>query len=500
MRRHFTILLLLFAFTACKERKEIFELSSKKEILYYKLEKELNPSLSETIEAEIIDSEIRLVIPELADRKALIASFEYEGKSVFVNEAEQVSGETANDFSQPFSYLVFAEDGSEKKFDIVISVLDKLKFGLPHIYINIDNGEEIISKEDYLKGNIRIDGKGEYNDYTGRLGIKGRGNTSWTAPKKPYRIKLDNKASLFGMHEYKDWILLAEYLDGTMLYNSIPYKAARLLGLPYTNHMLPVELTINGEYRGVYTFTEHKEVGEYRIDISKDGVLLELDTYFDEEWKFKSAKYDLPVMVQFPKEKDMTEEMLNDIKADFEVFESLVYDESFPYNEWLDYFDIHSFVNYMIVYQLTLNMEINHPKSTYINRPAGEKYHMGIIWDFDWGFGFEVKFKHYDLSTAALPLFWEQNTAGKTFFSRLMEDPVVKDLFAERWAWFKTNAYEELKDYVITCSVLIQNALPKDHEIWGKRGSSGDASTDLERVLEWLDARVAYIDTYVAGF
>jgi hypothetical protein len=152
------------------------------------------------------------------------------------------------------------------------------------------------------------------------------------------------------------------------------------------------------------------------------------------------------------------------------------------------------------VYQLTLNQEINHPKSTYINKLAGGKYSMGIIWDFDWGYGFQGKYKHYDMSTAELPLFWATETSGKRFFSRFMEDPRVQSLFKERWNWFRTNKYMELKAYVTSWSDLIGPVLADDHALWGNRDSSGDPAIDLQRVLNWLDARVDYLDNYVSAF
>ena len=500
--RHLKIALFFFGLLlfGCQESLHVVVLSTEKEFIDFSLEKSLNPSLDETVTAEIINSEIWLIIPELADKKQLIATFNYKGDFVLVNTKKQESGISVNDYTAALKFIIQAEDGTQKVYSVKVMWKDELKSSLPHIYVDTDDNADITSKKVYVNGTIRIEGKEEYNDFEGRMGIRGRGNTSWGLPKKPYKIKLDSKASLFGMPAYKEWVLLAEYLDGTMLYNSIAFKAGRLLEIPYTNHMIPVELTINGEYQGVYTFTEHKEVGEHRIDIGDDGVLLELDTYFDEDWKFKSEKYDLPVMVQFPKEKDMTQEKLDEIKADFENFEALVYDPAFPNNNYLDYFDDLSFVNYMIVYQLTLNQEINHPKSTYINKLAGGKYRMGIIWDFDWGFGFQNIYKHYDISTAVVPLFWELETAGKIFFSRLMEDPRIELLFKERWSWFKTNKYQELKEYVTSWSGLIGPVLTDDHALWGNRSSSGSATTDLQRVLNWLDARVDYLDSYVSDF
>ncbi len=499
---HLLIVITALLMTACRETPPEPQPSSEKEFVAFTIDRTLNPGLEKTIIAEITDKEIRLKLPELADRTALIPTFEYKGEQVLVDNDEQESGVTEINLTVPVEYVIRAEDGSEKSYSVVVTLVDKLRSSLPHIYIDIENGDEITSKEDYVSGTVRIDGKGEYDDYEGTMKIRGRGNSSWSYPKKPYKMKLDKKASLFGMQPYKEWILLSEYLDGTMLDNSIPYKAARLLEMPFTNHMLPVELTINGEYRGVYTFTEHKEAGPGRIDVGDNGVLLELDTYFDEAYKFRSPNYNLPVMIAYPKEKEMTGELYEKIRDDFNAFEALVFDGSFPDNGYRDYFDDISFVNYMIVYQLTLNQEINHPKSTYINKPEGGKYRMGIIWDFDWGYGFEQVYTHYRLSTAGEPLFWSKNpgSLGRIFFLRLMSDPHMKQLFVERWEWFRTNKYDELKEYVTTWSGLIAPALEADHELWGARGSSGNAATDLQRVLGWLDARVQYIDSWVADF
>ena len=120
-----------------------------------------------------------------------------------------------------------------------------------------------------------------------------------------------------------------------MLYNSIPFGTAYLLKLPYSNHIFPVDVTINGQYRGLYILTESLEVGKGRIDIGEDGTLLELDSYYDEKWKFISGKFKLPVMVKYPEEEDMTDEKLTEIKGDFEALEKLIYATDFPNNNYL---------------------------------------------------------------------------------------------------------------------------------------------------------------------
>lgn len=370
---------------------------------------------------------------------------------------------------------------------------------LPHIYIDTDDGVPIDTKDYYISADITIDGKNVYNDIEeGRTGIRGRGNSTWGFPKKPYKLKLDQATEMFGLPAAKTWILLAEYLDGSMLYNSVPFTAGHMLGIPYTNHIIPVQVTINGEYQGVYAFTEHKEVATNRIDIGNDGTLLEMDVYFDEEWKFKSKNYDLPIMVQFPKDNNLNSSIVSIIQSDFEKFEDLVHAASFPNNDYHKFFDIPAFINYMIVYDLTFNREINHPKSTYLNRKKGGKYNMGIIWDFDWGYGFGYNNTHYNTNAVNIPSLAEGvgEAYGSTFFLKFFEDPRVCELYAERWNWFKNNKYDQLRNYVIDYAETIRHGYDEDQAIWGARGSSENLDIDLQKLLDWLDARVEFLDTY----
>ncbi|NLA16126.1 MAG: spore coat protein CotH [Bacteroidales bacterium] len=473
---------------------------SDKELLNFSIEQERNPRLKASVTGEIEGDSIKLSLPQAISDESLVATFTHNGARVFVGDVEQESGVTANDFTKPLVYTVMAQDESTQSYTVVVNWIPEevVKELLPHIYIDIENGEamETRDKKRELNAVMKVEGKQNYPNYEGDCTIRGRGNSTWGMPKQPYRIKLKEAASLMGLAAYKDWVLLNEYLDGTMLYNSVPFKAGQLLGIPYTNTVVPVELTINGEYRGVYAFTEHKEVGVGRIDIGDDGLLLELDVYYDEDWKFKSTPSNLPVMIQFPKSKNMNEQLLQAIEDDFNNLDRLVQDSSFPDNEYLDYFDDLSFVNYMIVYELTKNGEINHPKSTYINKPAGGKYRMGIIWDFDWGYGYGYRSTHFDLAMASESLFWGPGGEGlgTWFFERLMSDPHMRSLFKERWEWFKAEKMGLLKDYVIEYAEAVSQALADDHTVWGHRNATSNPQTNLQRLLDWLDARAAYID------
>lgn len=128
--------------------------------------------------------------------------------------------------------------------------------------------------------------------------VKVRGNWTTTYEKKPLRIKFDEKQSMLGMNggaELKNWVLLAEYKDASMLRDKAALAAARgVLGKDglYAADAQLAEVTINGEYWGVYLVTELQQVGKHRVDITEPeenytgtdiGYFLEFDGYFYNE-------------------------------------------------------------------------------------------------------------------------------------------------------------------------------------------------------------------------
>lgn len=333
------------------------------------------------------------MIQDVVETSALIATFEFVGESVYVADQKQRSGVTKNDFSKPVSYEVIAKDGSTKIYEVQIVLLPKVESEVPHMYIQTDSSAPIDSKEDYIWADLKIDGKGVYDDFEGRTKIRGRGNDSWNQPKKPYKLKLDSKASLCGLLPEKKWILRSNYRAESLMLDAVAFRIAGLLGMPFTNHAIPIDFTINDEYKGSYTFTEQKEAKPNRINVVDGGMYLNLDVYMHKPpGMFYSDLYGLPVMIRYPKFKNIppteVQSELEIASNDFHIMETAVADANFPNNDYLDLFAAEDFVNYMIVYNLSLNRVINHPKSTYMHKHRDGKYKMGPVWDFDWAFGY----------------------------------------------------------------------------------------------------------------
>ena len=497
------MILLLSIFAACKKTSNLPAESRPDDILDFKIEAALNKSvLTEDIPGVINKDTITLTIADTIDVSHLIATFSTNGHSVFIGNVEQKSAVTINDFSKKISYTVKADNGTERSYAIFIKrKIPDLKQSVPHFYIQTENSTPVISKDDYVKATLKIEGLGAYEDYEGATKIKGRGNSTWNYPKKPYRLKLNDAASLLGLSADKDWILLANYLDPTLMMNAIASETGQLLEMPYTNTMIPVDVTINGTYVGNYMFTEQKEVAPNRVDLEEGSVWLQLDSYYDEDYKFRSAAYNLPVMIEYPALADYAkadaDAALAKIQADFNAMEQAVSSVSFPNNNYLDYIDAPSMVNYLIVYNLCQNEEINHPKSTYMYKHKDGKYTMGPIWDFDWAFDYEDDNIYFN--TYNNPLFWANRPeAGTNFFSRFIKDPVIKSLYKQQWSSFKTNKFPLLLQYLDEYAALIKDSQLRDYAVW--KTGNGDFKGTVQKLRTFLQNRASYVDSYVAGF
>ena len=147
--------------------------------------------------------------------------------------------------------------------------------GLPSLYVDVSSGsmEYIhLDKTNEETGAMRLYSPAGELLYNGELAsVKGRGNTSWGAEKKPYNLTLSQEADLLGMGAAMRWILLAEGHNPLNIRNKIVYDFAKKAGLPYTPDCRWVDLYLNGEYAGLYLLSERNEIHPHRVDIPMEG-------------------------------------------------------------------------------------------------------------------------------------------------------------------------------------------------------------------------------------
>ena len=371
---------------------------------------------------------------------------------------------------------------------------------VPRIDIDIDGGYFVTSKDYYLNANFKITGYGIYEDFEDSVQIKGRGNTSWGYSKKPYRLKFEEKVKPFGLTKGKSWVLLANAQKGSLMANAVSMKIGQMAGSQYTNHIVPVELYMNGSYMGSYMFTEKVGLANNSVDVDEDtGYLLELDTYYDEVYKFKTEKYELPVNI---KEPDLTEydpEIIttryNNIKEEMNrLCDAVYYDSSIDY-----YLDMDAFARFYLANDLSLNQEINHPKSTFLFKEEenndNSKFKFGPIWDFDWGYGYEGSSYYCSTSSSTKSLLKQMNSENSTgygFWVALTQSEIFKKYYYKVWKEFlENNSIDELLEYIDSYYHFAQYSFQNNTNEWGS--SYGFTESDRDRLKGWIQTRAEYI-------
>lgn len=149
---------------------------------------------------------------------------------------------------------------------------------LPVVYVETNDGAAVNSNTVAKDAVIRIQGNKEFNNqdtwYVGETTIKGRGNSTWSFAqqnnlKKPYKLKLSEKANLLGLGTgaNKHWVLLANAIDHTNMRNELAHTFAKKIGMETTVGDTGVVLILNGEYQGIYELSEHVRVGNARVNV-----------------------------------------------------------------------------------------------------------------------------------------------------------------------------------------------------------------------------------------
>ncbi len=393
------------------------------------------------------------------------------------------------------------------------------RYRVAKISIDVDGNMAVTSKEkdDYRACAIKIESDTAVWNYEGRGRIRGRGNSTWEwYPKKPYRLKLDEKAPILGLDEEKDWVLLANYRDPTHLMNTFVFEMGQGLGIPYTNHSRFVELTLNGDYKGLYLLTEQVEQGKNRVAINKhEGLLLSLDVddgpaeapgAGDNFW---SEVYRMPVCVKSPEADDYPtpETLVDDARSALGSLERAI--QRHDYDALSSICDVDGMIDYLLIQEYIYNVEVAAPRSIFLYRDKGDdaKWTFGPLWDFDAGFDFD----------------WGQMTTGHKFFSDYREtvlgtDPARHVSDYTYTSSFFTDMWKS-KQFVSEVKARWNRMRPRIMaEFWPEAKRYAEAAaeamernarrwpidrqpkTEINRMEKWLNSRTVYMDNIVTNY
>lgn len=517
----------LLCLASCKEAEPDF-IEPGGGIISFSLLKENNPTLQEDVVCTINhdDCTITGVFPEFLDVYRMIPTFELDCEYLACEGRLQISGVTVQDFANVIKYEARMKDGSTRTYTLKMSF--PVKPDLPVISIKTVNGEKILDKKKYIKGTVTItDPSGLYWDTPELVlnmtkdGIRGRGNTTWDMPKKPYKLKFDSKVSIFGLPADKEWVLLANYADKSLLRNVVAMKLSEIVGMEWTPAMLPVEVYLNNDYLGCYCFSEHKKVSEDRVNLDivtendNTGDPLTGDYYFeiesrmDETTCFLSAINHIPMM--FCEPEVPTSQQLVYVQNYFRDAELALNSADFtdPEKGWQKYIDIESFAKTFIVNELTKNIDGNMRKSSFMAKKRGGKLEMCHLWDYDLTLGNcdYMASMSGGLATNG-PEGWfikvSSMDQGINWFIRMSQDPAFCAKVKEIW----NKVYPQLQEVVYFIdrqARLIDEAQERnfqrweilDKYVWPNMVVTGKYSSEVAYLKDFYTKRLEWMNNAV---
>lgn len=480
--------------------------------------------------------------------KRLTASFQVPDKQVVVwaDGKRQVSKETRLRFDRPITYTIGRDAWVELQLkqlangDTKSSLIpfghhttvniDWLTdhpnntYGVPEIYIVTEDGNPVTSKTEYKNATIEILGGGVFPDLPIQdVLIRGRGNTSWSRSKRPYRLKFEKKKDPFGLPKSKSWVLLANDQRGSMTTNAIGHKVASLMECAGACHIIPIELYLNNSYLGSYNFCEKVGFSNSSVEIDDEtfAAMLELDTqpeatpttvYTSNAYRLNTKIHD-PDVGEADYEGQLTAEQ---IIADFDRMTQMVRAHDGSY---VNAVDVPRLASYLSANEIICNCELHHPKSVFcysedvtdgFNLETGRDdtpWVFGPVWDCDWGFGYEQNNTYFVINQerdffSELLGSGDSQGRGKQFWNDLRYGSEEMER-AYYYRWHKFMNEGGLDELIEFCDDYFDYAaLSLSHNREGAQ--VGDRSSDYSSITsnskKWLKDRCNHIYSSIKAY
>ncbi len=417
------------------------------------------------------------------------------------NHAEEIAA--VNEVSSSRNILKAQETSSSSK-ELDYLPLDDSEYpyaGIPRIVIETENHREIKDRETEIPAKLQIWGENAPESEVMDLTIRGRGNTSWTdMPKKSYKIEFINKQSMLGMPKDRDWALIANYADKTLMKNYLAYNLSTKLGAYYAPRCEFVELYLNKEYLGVYLLTETIKIAKHRINIPENdnSYVVEIDARLREGDQIAHShilRDDSRFHFQIHSPKDASQQSLESIENYIQAFETYLANiHNKKSNHVAQWIDIDEYVKHYWVQEFSKNPDADFKTSVYFSWIKNDIIKMGPIWDFDVAFGGYIgervtSFKYWYIKDA----YWNKY---------LFQDSILKHAVLDYWKT-KGPVFSSTLNVIDSIQNVLQQSVINNFKRWDILQSTEfkfhshsfqtykDATDYLKN---WIKKRIAWID------
>ena len=401
---------------------------------------------------------------------------------------------------------------------------------LPTVVINTKDAANIASKENEVSSTVYvISENGTKFHYAEETGVRGRGNASWGFDKKPYRLKFDKKVKLLDAPaKAKKWTLISNHSDKSLMRNILAFEISRRVGAKYTPYCHPVDVIVNGEYKGCYQLCDQIEINENRVNITEmepedvsgepltGGYLFEIDAYSYNEPSnitFSSGR-GIPVTIKSPDDDDIVPQQKQYIESYFKNLESRLFANNFTNEEkgYRQIFDTESFIKHFIVGEVSGNTDTYW--STYMYKERGDdKIYTGPVWDFDIAFENDSRTHPINSHNDFIYATSVSSAAGgdnmKKFVSRIIkEDPVANAQLKQMWNELRENgtlSEEALTAYIDQTAALLNQSQELNFKRWNILNKKfhmnfqalGTYEAEVGTVRDYINARLERLDELI---
>ncbi len=429
---------------------------------------------------------------------------------------------TKSSYMSELKFYGYASDGNDQLLPQITN--------LPTVSIHTVNAQDIVSKEVYIKGIVSIVSANGTKFFTDSLEIRGRGNNSWTHPKKPYRMKLANSTHLLDLPaKAKNWTLINSYGDKTLMRNILAYDFSRRLQMPYTSPAVAVDVVLNGDYKGCYQLCDQIDVRKNRVETDEfnpitgyTGYLVEIDAYANTEPKqFTSQTYSIPVTIKYPDEDQILPLHEKEIAAHFEKMTASVNAINYTdqVNGFRKYLDVETFLRHFLVGEYTGNTD-TYWSVNMVKKLNDDKFYFGPVWDFD--LGFENDWRTYSITDRTnqnnewISMWTATSAAGgtKDMVRRILTDKGMITRLQQIYSQYRDNktiSKEVLAGVADSCAALLAASQTLNFKRWPILNTKvhenpviyGSYENEVANVrnyivnrIDWLDKKMNYVPAY----
>ena len=468
---------------------------------------------------------------EKDDPEMLIPVFEFTGETVYADGQVIVSGETPVSFADDVTITVEAESGDTK--DYVVSLnCPQINTELP--VLRLQPEREIVDKENYVNTKVTLyspfTDEGWYSPDDEPVEVRGRGNSTWILPKKPYRLKFPEKVSPIGLDhtKAKSWVILAHDMDKSLLRNHLAFEVSRVLFNPDENYHDPsailftpcsqfINVYMNDEYHGLYQMSDHMEQREGRIAVEeltdKDGAdpekitggyIVETDIH---EGNHYSPRKNIKMTYKYPDDEEYDPAQYEYITNFIGQMENALYSSSFkdPQAGWRKYLDEKTVIDFIIVKELCGDMDGY--TSIYMYKRRGvDKLFFGPIWDVDKGWDNDNRTPHWNYppesSLMMFAGFWMPDYVEYDWMQRLWDDETFRAAVAKRWSSVRDRLVNKIMTELDARTAAMSKAIEANYTVWDfNKQASTEANPpadtypeEIQRIKDLTETRAALLD------